>query len=428
MDKLIISGGQPLQGTVRISGAKNAVLPILSACLLTDKPTVISNIPHLNDVTTMMTLLCRLGMQFTLKGEGIVEADASAITCFNAPYELVKTMRASILVLGPLLARFGHAEVSMPGGCAIGPRPVDVHIEGLRRLGADIEIENGYIMATVKNRLKGAELNLGKITVTGTENLMMAAVLAEGTTVIYNAAKEPEVPELADFLNKLGAHIEGAGTETIVIEGVSHLNGGNHRVMPDRIETGTYLVAAAMTRGHLILKETNPTTLEIVLEKLQECGADVRIGENWISLNMHHRRPVAVNIETAPYPCMPTDMQAQFLALNSIASGNATVTETVFENRFMHVPELKRMGAQIHIKGNTVYCTGIEYLTGASVMATDLRASAGLVLAGLVACGETIMDRVYHIDRGYERIEEKLLQCGAKIQRVSDHSFVKNTV
>jgi len=428
MDQLVITGGIPLQGTIRISGAKNSVLAILAATLLTEKKVVISNIPHLNDVTTMMTLLCRLGMKFTVGDKLTIETDATQITDFKAPYELVKTMRASIMVLGPLLARFGHAQVSLPGGCAIGPRPVDVHIEGLRRLGAHIDIENGYIIATVSNRLKGAELNLGKITVTGTENLMMAATLAEGVTVIYNAAKEPEVPELANFLNILGARIEGAGTDTIMIHGVERLHGGHYRIMPDRIEAGTYLIAAAMTQGNIILKDTMANTLENVLEKLQECGADVRVNDRCISLNMHGRRPAAVNIETAPYPCIPTDMQAQFLALNTIARGSAAVTETVFENRFMHVPELKRMGAHIKMQGNTAHCTGIDYLIGAPVMATDLRASAGLVLAGLVAKGETIVDRIYHIDRGYECIEEKLSQCGAKIKRLSNHNvdFYKN--
>lgn len=420
MDKLAIYGGVPLQGVIRISGAKNSVLPILAAALLTEKKVTISNIPHLNDVTTMMTLLCRLGMKFTVGDKMTVEADASDITDFKAPYELVKTMRASILVLGPLLARFGKAEVSMPGGCAIGSRPVDVHIEGLRRLGANIVVENGYIIASVDQRLKGAELNLGKITVTGTENLMMAAVLAEGKTVIYNAAKEPEVPDLANFLNVLGAKITGAGSDTITIVGVERLGGGSYTVMPDRIEAGTFLVAAAMTRGNVTIKEVNPHHLDSVLEKLQETGADVRAGDNWVSLDMHGKQPNAVSIETAPYPCMPTDMQAQFLALNTVARGSSFVTETVFENRFMHVPELKRMGASIKMDGNTAHCKGNDNLVGATVMATDLRASAGLVLAGLVASGQTLVDRIYHIDRGYECIEEKLSQCGAKIQRISD--------
>ncbi len=420
MDKLAIYGGVPLQGVIRISGAKNSVLPILAAALLTEKKVTISNIPHLNDVTTMMTLLCRLGMKFTVGDKMTVEADASEITDFKAPYELVKTMRASILVLGPLLTRFGKAEVSMPGGCAIGSRPVDVHIEGLRRLGANIVVENGYIIASVDQRLKGAELNLGKITVTGTENLMMAAVLAEGKTVIYNAAKEPEVPDLANFLNVLGAKITGAGSDTITIVGVERLSGGSYTVMPDRIEAGTFLVAAAMTRGNVTIKDVNPYHLDSVLEKLQETGADVRAGDNWVSLDMHGKQPNAVSIETAPYPCMPTDMQAQFLALNTVAKGSSFVTETVFENRFMHVPELKRMGATIKMDGNTAHCKGSDNLVGATVMATDLRASAGLVLAGLVASGQTLVDRIYHIDRGYECIEEKLSQCGAKIQRISD--------
>lgn len=420
MDKLVISGGEALSGVIRISGAKNSVLAILAAAILTEKTVVIDNIPNLNDVTTMLKLLNQLGMKFTSIDSMKMEIDASGIHCFKAPYELVKTMRASIMVLGPLLARFGRAEVSLPGGCAIGPRPVDVHIEGLRRMGANIVVENGYILASVENRLQGAELNLGKITVTGTENLMMAATLAKGETIIYNAAKEPEVLDLANFLNTLGAKIKGAGTDKIIIDGVEKLTGGHYKIMPDRIEAGTFLVAAAMTRGNLTVKEVTPCILESVLEKLQETGADIRVGHNWISLDMHNMRPNAVNIETAPYPCMPTDMQAQFLALNTIAKGSANVTETVFENRFMHVPELKRMGANIKMNGNTAHCTGVENLIGAPVMATDLRASAGLVLAGLVAQGETIIDRIYHIDRGYECIEKKLSQCGVKIKRIGN--------
>lgn len=420
MDKLIISGGVPLSGVVKISGAKNAVLPILAATLLTEEKVTISNIPHLNDVTTIMALLCRLGVNLTVGDQLTIEADPSNITSFRAPYDLVKTMRASILVLGPLLARFGEAYVSLPGGCAIGPRPVEIHLEGLRKMGAEIVVEDGYIIAHAPSRLRGADLNLGKITVTGTENLMMAAVLAEGTTVIHNAAKEPEVIDLARFLMTLGAKISGAGTDTITIEGVSKLTGGEYHVLPDRIEAGTYLVAAAMTRGSITLKDVVPSTLTSVLEKLQETGAEIHVGDDWITLDMHGQRPAAVDIETAPYPSMPTDMQAQFLALNTIAKGDSNVVENVFENRFMHVPELRRMGAKIKLNGNTASCEGRERLVGAPVMATDLRASAGLVLAGLVAEGETVVDRIYHVDRGYECIEEKLSQLGANIRRVSD--------
>ncbi len=420
MDKLIISGGVPLKGAIKISGAKNAVLPILAATLLAEEKVTISNIPHLNDVTTIMALLCRLGVNLTVGDQLTIEADSSSITSFKAPYDLVKTMRASILVLGPLLARFGEAEVSMPGGCAIGPRPVELHIDGLRKMGANITVEDGYIIASAPSKLHGAKLHLDKVTVTGTENLMMAAVLAKGTTEIHNAAKEPEVIDLANFLTTLGAKISGAGTEIITIEGVSRLSGGTYRVLPDRIEAGTYLIAAAMTRGAITLKDVVPRTLTSILEKLQETGADIRTGDDWVTLNMHGKRPNAVNIETAPYPLMPTDMQAQFLALNTVAKGCSKVIETVFENRFMHVPEMRRMGAKIELDGNTAHCTGKEKLVGAPVMATDLRASAGLVLAGLVAEGETVVDRIYHVDRGYECIEEKLSQLGANIRRVSD--------
>lgn len=420
MDRFIITGGNPLQGSVRISGAKNAVLPILAATLLTDQKVTITNIPHLNDVTTMMTLLCRLGVKVTVGDKMSVEVDASSVSSFRAPYELVKTMRASIVVLGPLLARFGHAEVSLPGGCAIGPRPVDVHIDGLTQMGAHITVRDGYIYASVENRLKGAELHLGKVTVTGTENLLMAAVLAEGTTVIHNAACEPEVTDLAQFLNVLGARIEGAGTSTITIHGVSRLTGGQYRVLPDRIEAGTYLVAGAMTRGKVTVKDVMPETLTVILETLKQAGAHITAGKDWVTLDMQGKRPLAVNIETAPYPEMATDMQAQFLALNTVAEGSSTVIETIFENRFMHVPELQRMGADIRLQGNTAFCEGIPQLKGAPVMATDLRASAGLVLAGLVAEGQTIVDRIYHIDRGYECIEEKFSQLGANIKRLSD--------
>lgn len=423
MDKLIITGGVPLVGEIPISGAKNAVLPILAATLLMSEPVTLSNIPHLNDVTTIMELLGRMGVQLTLDESMTIEVDSSQVDNFKAPYELVKTMRASILVLGPLLGRFGKAEVSLPGGCAIGSRPVDVHIKGMREMGAKITVINGFINAYVNGRLQGAELNLGKITVTGTENLMMAAVLAEGRTIIHQAAKEPEVIDLANFLNKMGARIEGAGTDTIIIDGVERLGGGRYHVMADRIEAGTYLVAAAMTRGHVKVRDITPNILTSVLEKLKQTGAEINFGDSWIELNMKGHRPKAISISTAPYPDMPTDMQAQFMALNVIAEGESEVTENVFENRFMHVDELRRMGADIHLKGNTAICNGKETLTGAPVMATDLRASAGLVLAGLMARGNTIVDRIYHIDRGYERIEEKLSLLGAKIRRVSSEHF-----
>ncbi len=419
MDKLIITGGKPLQGSVRISGAKNAVLPILAATLLTDQKITITNIPHLNDVTTMMALLCRLGVDVTMGDKMSIEVDASKVNNFKAPYELVKTMRASIVVLGPLLARFKRAEVSLPGGCAIGPRPVNLHIDALTKMGADISVSNGYIHASVKDRLKGAEITFDKVTVTGTENILMAAVYAKGKTVLHNAAREPEVTDLADFLNTLGARIDGAGTDTITIHGVEKLSGGQYRVLPDRIEAGTYLVAAAMTRGKIIVKEILPDTLKKIIEKLQAAGANIDIGKNSVTLDMQGKRPRAVNIETAPYPEMATDMQAQFLALNAVAEGSSTITETIFENRFMHVPELQRMGADVQLQGNTVFCSGKEHLAGAPVMATDLRASAGLVLAGLVAQGQTSIDRIYHIDRGYECIEEKFSQLGANIRRVS---------
>lgn len=425
MDRLIITGGKPLKGTVRISGAKNAVLPILAAALLTDQKVVIANIPHLKDVTTMMTLLCRMGMKFTMGDRMSIETDASQVADFQAPYELVKTMRASILVLGPLLARFGQAEVSLPGGCAIGSRPVDLHIAALQKMGAEITVSDGYIHASVKNRLKGADIYFEKVTVTGTENLLMAASTAEGTTIIHNAAREPEVVDLANFLNMLGASIVGAGTDTITIHGVDKLKGGSYRVLPDRIEAGTYLVAGAMTRGKVTLKDVMPESLAAILDKLRETGAFIQTGEDWITLDMQGKRPLAVNIETAPYPSMPTDMQAQFLALNAIAEGSSTIIETIFENRFMHVPEMQRMGADISLQGNTAFCNGKSELKGAPVMATDLRASAGLVLAALVASGETIVDRIYHIDRGYECIEEKFSQLGANIRRVSDRRVLE---
>lgn len=420
MDKLIISGGRPLQGEVRISGAKNAALPILAASLLTDKPVTICNVPHLRDVTTIMELLGRMGVQLMVGEHMNIEVDSSAVTQFYAPYEMVKTMRASILVLGPLLARYGQAEVSLPGGCAIGSRPVDIHLRGLRAMGADIEVANGYIKASAKGRLQGAELLLDAVTVTGTENLIMAAVLAEGKTVLKNAAREPEVEDLANFLNSLGAKIVGAGTSTIEIEGVANLHGGGeYRVLPDRIEAGTYLTAAAVTRGTIKVKGIQPNILDAVLLKLKEAGANINIGDDWVELDMKGRRPHAVDISTSPYPGFPTDMQAQLMVLNTVGEGVGTITETIFENRFMHVHELHRMGADIQLNGNTAICRGKDHLLGAPVMATDLRASASLVLAGLVAQGDTIVDRIYHIDRGYECIEEKLAQLGAQIRRIS---------
>ncbi|MBN1379061.1 MAG: UDP-N-acetylglucosamine 1-carboxyvinyltransferase [Gammaproteobacteria bacterium] len=416
MDKLIIRGGTPLQGEIRISGAKNAVLPILSGALLADSPVVISNVPHLNDVTTTMELLGRMGVNLVIDEKLNIEIDSNTIQSFRAPYELVKTMRASILVLGPLLARFGKADVSLPGGCAIGTRPVDLHIKGLQAMGANIVVEDGYIKASAK-RLHGARIIMETVTVTGTENLLMAATLADGQTVIENAAREPEVTDLVNFLIKMGANINGVGTDTLVIEGKEKLDGTRYRVLPDRIETGTYLVAGAITAGHVKLKDTDAKLLDSVLQKLRDAGADITTGEDWIELNMHGRRPQAVDVKTAPYPAFPTDMQAQFTALNAIANGAGSVTETVFENRFMHVQEMQRMGARVRVEGRTAYSQGIPRLTGAQVMATDLRASASLILAGLAADGETIVDRIYHIDRGYEAIEEKLRQLGASIQR-----------
>jgi len=417
VDKLIITGGGPLAGRVRISGAKNAALPILAATLLSDEPITIGNIPHLRDITTTMELLGRMGVQLVVDEHMQVEVNSSSIRDFFAPYDLVKTMRSSILVLGPLLARFGRAVVSLPGGCAIGSRPVNLHLQGLAKMGADIRVENGYIHATAP-RLRGARLCLDLVTVTGTENLMMAATLAEGTTVIENAAREPEVVDLADCLSSMGARIEGAGTDTITIEGVDRLSGTHYDILPDRIETGTFLVAAAITGGSIHLHDTRPRALEAVLEKLEEAGASIQTGEDWIDLDMHDARPRAVNIRTAPYPAFPTDMQAQFTALNAVAEGTGVISETVFENRFMHVQELQRMGADIRLEGNTAVIRGIDRLTAAPVMATDLRASASLVIAGLVATGETVVDRIYHIDRGYECIEEKLSQLGARIRRL----------
>lgn len=419
MGKLMIAGGGALNGEVRISGAKNSVLPILSAALLASEPVIIENVPHLNDVTTMMELLGQLGAKLTVDENLTIEVDASHIHQYSAPYELVRTMRASILVLGPLLSRFGQANVSLPGGCAIGPRPVDLHVKGLQAMGAQVVVENGYIKATVDGRLKGAQILFETVTVTGTENLMMAAALADGITVLKNAAREPEVQDLANFLNMLGAKIEGGGTDTITIEGVPKLLGGEYRVLPDRIETGTYLVAAAITRGKVKVKNTRADLLEAVLEKLKEAGAHIEIGEDWITLDMQGRQPKAVSLRTSPFPGFPTDMQAQFTALNTVADGIGVITETVFENRFMHVHELRRMGAEISVQGNAAICHGVPYLTAAPVMATDLRASASLVLAALIANGETMVDRIYHIDRGYECIEEKLKQLGAVIYRIN---------
>lgn len=419
MNKLIIEGGKTLSGEIKVSGAKNSVLPIFSASLLAEEPVVIKNIPHLYDVTTMMELLGQFGVKFVIDEMLSIQINASKISTQRAPYELVKTMRASILVLGPLLTRFGRAEVSLPGGCAIGPRPVNLHIKGLMAMGADVNIENGYIKAEAKKGLRGAKIVFDNVTVTGTENLMMAATLAKGVTVLENAAKEPEVQDLADFLNLLGAKISGAGTDTIEIEGVERLAGGEHFVIPDRIETGTYLVAAAITKGKITIKNTKPDLLGSVLQKLEEAGAHIFITDDSITLDMKGKRPKAVDIATSPFPGFPTDMQAQFVAMNSVAEGTGTITENVFENRFMHIQELNRMGANILIKGNTAICKGLKRLVAAPVMATDLRASASLVLAGLVAKGKTIVDRIYHIDRGYECIEEKLLQLGANISRVS---------
>ena len=419
MDKLIITGGVRLDGEIRISGAKNAALPILASTLLADEPVTICNVPHLHDVTTTMGLLGQMGVQLVVDEKMCVEIDASTINTFDAPYAWVKTMRASILVLGPLLARHGEANVALPGGCAIGSRPVNLHISGLEAMGATITIEGGVIRARAK-RLKGAHLLLDQVTVTGTENLLMAATLADGQTVIENAAREPEVTDLANCLIQMGAKISGVGTDTLVIDGIERLHGARYTVLPDRIETGTYLVAAAMTRGRIKVKDTDPHLLETVLIKLREAGAHIETGDDWIVLDMKGKRPKAVDVQSAPYPGFPTDMQAQFTSMNVIAEGVGAVTETIFENRFMHVQELQRMGAEIKLRGNTVFCTGKEQLTGAPVMATDLRASASLVLAGLVAKGETEISRIYHVDRGYDHIEEKMAQLGATIRRVSE--------
>ncbi|AZZ90867.1 UDP-N-acetylglucosamine 1-carboxyvinyltransferase [Hahella sp. KA22] len=418
MDKLLIGGSKPLNGDIRISGAKNSALPILAATLLADEPVTIGNLPHLNDITTMIELLGRMGVELMIDEKMCVEVHANTIKHLTAPYELVKTMRASILVLGPMLAHFGEAEVSLPGGCAIGSRPVDLHIRGLEAMGADILVEAGYIKAKTNGRLKGAHIYMDTVTVTGTENLLMAATLADGKTVIENAAREPEVIDLAECLIAMGADIRGHGSSTIEINGVPRLHGCRYNVLPDRVETGTYLVAAAATRGRIRVKDTREDILEAVLLKLDEAGAHISTGPDWIELDMKGARPKAVSLRTAPYPAFPTDMQAQFVAMNTVAEGTGAIVETVFENRFMHVQELRRMGAKIKLEGNTAIVEGVESLTGAPVMATDLRASASLVIAGLVAEGDTLVDRIYHIDRGYECIEEKMQLLGAKIRRL----------
>jgi UDP-N-acetylglucosamine 1-carboxyvinyltransferase len=417
VEKLAITGGAQLDGEVTISGAKNATLPILAGALLSEGAVRISNVPHLRDVTTTIELLGRMGVSVTIHDPMDVEVNSSTISDFNAPYDLVKTMRASILVLGPLLARFGQADVSLPGGCAIGARPVDMHVKGLRALGAEVEINDGYIRARA-DRLRGAHVFFDMVSVTGTENLLMAAALADGESVLENAAREPEIQDLADFLTSMGAQIKGAGTNRIVVQGVPSLGATNYRVQPDRIEAGTFLVAAAITGGRVRVRKVEPLHLEGVIQKLLEAGALIETGDDWVELDMRGRKLKSVDIRTDPYPGFPTDMQAQFVALNCVAGGTAAVTETVFENRFMHVPELQRMGADISLQGNTAIIRGVKGLNSATVMATDLRASASLVIAGLVAEGETIVDRIYHIDRGYECIEEKLRQIGAKIRRI----------
>ncbi len=418
MDKLIITGGRRLDGEIRISGSKNSSLPILAATLLAGEPVTVGNLPHLQDVTTLIELLGRMGVHVVIDDKLNVEVNPTTIRELTAPYELVKTMRASILVLGPMVAHFGEASVSLPGGCAIGSRPVDIHLRGLEAMGAEIVVANGYVHAKSNGRLKGARIVMDTVTVTGTENLLMAASLAEGTTVLENAAREPEVVDLANFINRMGGKVRGAGTDTITVEGVTKLGGCHHDVIADRIETGTYLIAAAITGGRIKCKDTDPSLLDAVLQKLKEAGAKIETGDDWISLDMEGRRPQSVNLRTAPYPAMPTDMQAQFTALNTVAEGTGTIVETVFENRFMHVQEMNRMGADIEVQGNTAICRGVASLTGAPVMATDLRASASLVIAALVAEGDTAVQRIYHIDRGYECIEEKLQSLGAVIRRV----------
>ncbi|PIJ51038.1 UDP-N-acetylglucosamine 1-carboxyvinyltransferase [Erwinia sp. OLTSP20] len=418
MDKFRVQGPTRLSGEVTISGAKNAALPILFAALLAEEPVEIRNVPKLRDIDTTMKLLSQLGAK--VERNGSVHVDASSVDIYCAPYELVKTMRASIWALGPLVARFGQGQVSLPGGCAIGARPVDLHITGLEQLGAQIKLEEGYVKASVDGRLKGAHIVMDKVSVGATVTIMSAATLATGTTIIENAAREPEIVDTANFLNTLGARISGMGSDRITIEGVARLGGGSYRVLPDRIETGTFLVAGAVSGGKVICRQTRPDTLDAVLAKLREAGAEIEVGEDWISLDMHGRRPKAVNVRTAPHPGFPTDMQAQFTLLNLVAEGTGVITETIFENRFMHLPELIRMGAHAEIESNTAICHGVEQLSGAQVMATDLRASASLVLAGCIAEGTTLVDRIYHIDRGYERIEDKLRMLGANIDRVGE--------
>lgn len=418
MDKLIVRGSPPIAGQVRISGSKNSALPILAATLLADGAVHLSNLPHLNDVTTMLALLRCMGVGVTIDECMSVEVDQSNVNEFSAPYDLVKTMRASILVLGPMLARYGQANVSFPGGCAIGSRPVDIHLRGLEAMGAEIVVDGGYIQARAKGGLRGAHFFMDTVTVGGTENLLMAASLAKGKTVLENAAREPEIVDLANFLIKMGAEIEGVGSDTLVVNGVERLKGCDYRVMPDRIETGTYLTAAAATRGRVMLRDTSADMLESVLLKLEQAGAHINTGADWIELDMGGNRPKAVSLRTAPYPAFPTDMQAQFTAMNAVAEGTSAVTETIFENRLIQVNELNRMGANIRLEGNTAIISGVERLKGAPVMASDLRASASLVIAAMVAEGETLIDRIYHIDRGYECIEEKLQSLGVDIQRV----------
>lgn len=418
MEKFLINGGNALSGEIHVSGAKNAVLPIIASTILLDTPVIISNVPRLQDVSSIIELMGGMGVQLTVNDNGSVQIDSRAMHTFIAPYELVKKMRASILVLGPMLAKHHKAEVSFPGGCAIGARPVSAHLLGITALGADVQVEDGYIKATAANGLRGAKILMDTISVTGTENTIMAAALAKGTTVIQNAAREPEVVDLANFLNACGAKISGAGTHTIEIEGVERLNGSDYVVMSDRIEAGTFLAAAACTRGKITLKNISPQILEAVLQKLEEAGAEINMGDDWISLDMKGQQPKSVDISTAPYPGFPTDMQAQMMALNVVAEGTGTIVETIFENRFMHVPEMQRMGANIKLAGSAAVVTGVSELRGAPVMATDLRASASLVLAALAAKGQSTIDRIYHIDRGYERIEEKLKKLGADIQRI----------
>jgi UDP-N-acetylglucosamine 1-carboxyvinyltransferase len=415
VDKLLIEGGVPLAGEIAISGAKNAALPLMCAALLTDEPLHLSNVPHLNDISTMLRLLAQMGVEVTLNEQSGVKLAASGLNRPEAPYDLVKTMRASILTLGPLVARTGQARVSLPGGCAIGARPVDIHIRGLQAMGAEIHVEHGYVLAKAR-RLRGARIFCDIVTVTGTENLMMAATLADGVTLIENAAREPEVVDLANCLNAMGAKVNGAGTDTVTIEGVAHLSGARHSIMPDRIETGTFLVATAVTGGRVRLNRTSGALLDSVIDKLRDAGAEIRLSEDAIEL-FAPAPLAAVSLRTAPYPAFPTDMQAQFMTMNCVARGTSVITETIFENRFMHALELRRLGADIEINGNTAVVKGVPRLDGAAVMATDLRASASLVIAGLVAQGETVIDRIYHLDRGYEHIEEKLSQLGARIRR-----------